>query len=921
LYRIRAMEIKIALYKLLALAAVLEIVYLVLVNLILNLTLTQTLINQFQPEKFVVSWKTAWSWLPFTIHAQDIYANGQSNTQQWQLEVQAASASISLLPLLFRSVRISKVQVQNVHFYQRPRPRQHENYAQLRRYFPPIRDRELELTAPSSLPRKKGKNWDITIKDIQAKGNHRVWIYQIQSMFSGDLHADIKFQAPRGPFSLQNGDVDISLQSLILNNNQEISKQGFIRGNLAFSPFVPAENKGINTLAFLTMDAELSAAVENLQFLDFYLNNLYGMNVDGAGKLSGIIHFQEGLLLPETRLSISAHRLLLEQLAYQAEGNGKISIQVNPSTPDELNLDIGFENIMVTHEDDNIPHFTGKGVNINTTGTAKLIPLQKSDFSNAHIAITLHDSLVPDLSIYQRYIPAEKSINLHGGRGALQGHIEITANSINAGFNLKSSDADLAFNDLRFNTNLELGINAVIPSLATAELNVSGSFLRLYDAHLAHAEKGRTENFQTALNITEGLLSLPLAKIIKGKNDIKSLTEALQESDFKQLMQTADVQLKVNGSVSDLTWLNLLIKNDYSLSINGSGKIDATIRIKSGLPVQGSILDVSSPQLQIAFLDYVTMGKGMVSLQVKKGGENRHLDLGLEIHNALLKRVGEDHSYIKDVELTAQARGSNLTINGSEKNVDIDDLHLHIISAKVTDMSLYDQYLPDKLPLRLAGGEALLRADIYLQPEDANGFVKLDSEALQIAFDEQNITADLTLDINIAGGRPQEMLFDISGSHLLLDNVKVAGQDKQFTKDSWYAKLILHKGQVKWIKPVQVQAKIDLEIKDSRPVVTIFSNTKDSPAWLEKLLTIENIKGNAEITLKKRQLMIPHAFASSDKIDIGAKGMITDQGTNGLFYLRYRKLDAILKIENDQHRLGILRAKKRFAEYTPDISE
>ena len=916
------MEIKYTLYKILAIAAIVEIVYLILVNLVLNLALTQTLINQHKPEKFAVYWKKAWSWFPFTVYARDISANGQSNSQQWQVEISAASASIAILPLLFRSVRINDLNVRDVQYHQRPRPRKDKDYTNIRQFFPPIRGRELEHTVPTALPRNKKNNWSITINDIHAAGEHRLWLYQIQGIFSGDLRADVKFQAPRGPFSLHNGEVDIALQSLVLNNNQEVTKHGFVRGSLSLSPFVPKENKGFKALAFLTMDVELGAGVESLQFLDFYLYNLYGMNVDGAGKLTGNLHFQEGLLMPETNLNISARELSLRQLAYQAEGDGKISIQVKPDTPKKLNLDIHFENIVATHEDDKIPHFTGKGVEITTIGSTKLIPLQKSEFGNGSAAITLHDARVPDLSVYQRYIPAEKSIVLHGGQGELQGHVEVTPNSLNARFNLVSNNADLAYKNYRFNTNLDLGINAVIPSLEEAELDISGSFLRLRDSHLAHAKQGHSEDWQTSLNIDEGLMALPLAEIVDGNIDIKSLTEALKKSDVKKLLRSADAQFKVNGSVSDLAWLNLLIKNDYSLSINGPGKVSATINIKSGLPVQGSMLDVSSQQLEIEFLDYVTMGDGMVSLQVKKGGENPHLDLELEIHDALLKRVGEEQSFIKDVELTLQAHGSDLTVDGSEKNVDnIDNLHLQISSAKVTDMSVYDQYLPDKLPLRLSGGEALLHADVYLQPESADGFIKLESEALQIDFNEQDISADLTLDINIAGGRPQEMLFDISDSRLLLDNVKVVGQDKHFTEDNWYALLTLHEGSAKWKKPVQVQAKIGLEIKDSRPVVAIFANEKNSPAWLEKILTIENIKGNAEMTLENRQLIIPHAFANSDKIDIGAKGAMNDLGTNGLFYLRYKKLNATLKIENDKHRLGLLRAKKRFDEYVPDMPQ
>jgi len=51
-------------YRIIATAAIVELAYLVLMNLALNLPYTQTLINQHKPEKFTVQWEKAWSWHP-----------------------------------------------------------------------------------------------------------------------------------------------------------------------------------------------------------------------------------------------------------------------------------------------------------------------------------------------------------------------------------------------------------------------------------------------------------------------------------------------------------------------------------------------------------------------------------------------------------------------------------------------------------------------------------------------------------------------------------------------------------------------------------------------------------------------------------------------------------------------------------------
>ena len=63
-----------------------EIVYLLLFNTLLQLPLTQAVVNLIRPEKFEVSWESAWTWYPFRVHARGISANGQSRNQQWQLD-------------------------------------------------------------------------------------------------------------------------------------------------------------------------------------------------------------------------------------------------------------------------------------------------------------------------------------------------------------------------------------------------------------------------------------------------------------------------------------------------------------------------------------------------------------------------------------------------------------------------------------------------------------------------------------------------------------------------------------------------------------------------------------------------------------------------------------------------------------------
>ena len=157
--------------------------------------------------------------------------------------------------LLKIAVNVRDIEVKDVVYHQRPRPKPDKDYADIRQFFPVIKDRQPEETYNSAakVPNPKGKRWKIDIYDAHAKGNHRVWNYQMQVVLTGDVSADVAAQTRRGPFALPEGKFDVALKSLLVNGNPAITKQGHLKGTVAFSPFVTLQNRGIKSLAFLTL--------------------------------------------------------------------------------------------------------------------------------------------------------------------------------------------------------------------------------------------------------------------------------------------------------------------------------------------------------------------------------------------------------------------------------------------------------------------------------------------------------------------------------------------------------------------------------------------------------------------------------------------------------------------------------------------
>ena len=69
--------------------------------------------------------------------------------------------------------------------------------------------------------------------------------------------------------------------------------------------------------------------------------------------------------------------------------------------------------------------------------------------------------------------------------------------------------------------------------------------------------------------------------------------------------------------------------------------------------------------------------------------------------------------------------------------------------------------------------------------------------------------------------------------------------------------------------------------------------------------------------VQQQQMVFPHAFAGSDRIDIGAKGIITEQSRDGVIFARFRKLKGLLKIRDGKRNFDVIQAQKKFDEYSP----
>ena len=893
-----------------------ELLYLLLVNTALNLQLTKNIINKLKPAAFQITWTKAWTPYPFKIYIEEGSAWGISSSQKWKVAVKKATAKIDLLPFLYHQVRVYDIDVENIDYSQqsvksKSEKTNHEPYvASLTDSR--MKQRTSYTTANKKTKQKKEeKSWNIALDNITAQGEHSFWIYQAKGVFSGGIHiGSLNIKTNGGLFSVNNGRINILMNTLQIGKKKDVLTLSKLKGRIDLSPIVFSENTGTHMLSFLTVNSTISSQVGHLEMMNVFLKRLNATSVEGKGRMEGHIVFDKGLLRPETNITIFANPLALSVEAYSVKGEGEIGIIISKEEPSRTDAYVHFDKMKTTilEKGKETVLFRGKALVLEAKGSPRLVPTPPKKEILTSLALDIPAVTVENIALMQRYVPEKWAFTLKKGVGELYVKARVDKRNALLDAQLLANSAKVGLSKHIFQTDLDLKVklNTRTEQIAAGQkltTDISGSHISLQHSVMENS-KQKSDKWDTFLSIDKGVLTMPLP----GETN----TTVIKPPDIKKIFGAADALMKVSGNISRFDWLNMILTNSLNLNISGKGEIVADLKLKKGQLLKGSSIHIVPHALQVGLLDYSFSGNGQMHFNVTEGGNAPSMVFNITLHDAKMKRRSERETMIEHVEAILNGNISDLDLEKKQKEI---ALHLKIPSAKVKNIAIYNGYIPKNSPFKLTGGTANLTADINLKSNDARGYVQLSTHGLAMNIDKQNISARLRMDLRISGGVPRNMLFNISGSTITIDQARVQGSTINYRQSGWYAKIGLKKANVVWRKPMRLHSKIALQIKDSRPIVAMLDNQKEKHNWLSKLMTIQDIKGNATVNMANNVISVPYAFVKSDKIDIGAKGLISSVLREGMFYLRYKKLKILLKLRNGKKNIDIFHVKKTFDSY------
>lgn len=881
--------------------------YLALINAALNLPATQALINRSQEGKLAIHWDRAWSLLPFRITIEGLRVTGQSWSQQFDVSAPRVSGGIDVPALFSRTLRFNDVETGNLVVRFRPRLRPDKDDKNVRPFYPEIPGMDPTLAA-DPVP-KQQPGW-LTVFDVASiGGSNDLWFGPNRMTLVGEASALIVRQNKHGPLTISGGKLDLAVPSFSVAG-KEVSQGGSLAGSFSIASFLPQENRGVKVLPFLSLDAEIDLPIDGIDFLNFFLNSAADLTVGGNGRLVGHVAYAKGALTPGANITIEAEQLRVDLPPYSVSGIGTVQATVGATTSDTLNASFAFSTISAVHEPSRAAMFKGEDIGIEVQRSTIILPDLMVEKVPRRVEIELPRVSVPDISAYQRYLPDEWNAELVAGTGSLDGAASMSAGALDFDLTLHADDAAVKLAENVFQSAFTLAIKAKgTADATTARVDVSGTFVELDDSRVLNKKGDASKPWQTRFAVTAGEADFILPEEQDQKTGVIGFWSLFQNKELKSML--SDVSGHVDGSlnVSDLDWLTYLFRKPFSLAIADAAEVKADLTVKSGRIAADSSLTMAPRQFTLGILDYIVEGSGGFDLRVARSDAKPDLRLLASLTGASLRLEDEKVAVVEDVtiDVNALAEGVSPKEGGATRTVE-----MNIPTATISDMTAYNTYLPKNAPFKILGGTAKLSAKLVMQEDSATGFMKMTTSRIDADMDGDRISGVIILDIPIVGGSSKAKRFDIAGSTLSIEDVRVTGNH---ATAGWGGRVDVGKGSVVWKRPMTLNLSAAFRMTDASPILAVFDQNRKENKWLDRLLDLKNINGKITIETEPDSMTIPYAFLTSDTFDVGAKGIFGASGRQGVFYAKTGKLAGILAIDNKNKKFSVIEATRKFEAY------
>ena len=617
---------------------------------------------------------------------------------------------------------------------------------------------------------------------------------------------------------------------------------------------------------------QLSASLHRLDFFDTFLHQLpdqRGMQITGQGRIWADLIVSQGEIAQGSQAAINADDLGIRLMDLHVQGKGALVAQhLVLDEQSRLYLQADFTEAKLTQGPAAWPLLASAALSLTLQAPLNGMEVESEQ---ARMSLQWTRARTADLSLLHQYLPEDFPLQVLSGSATSEAHFEFDSRKASGWFATRGEAITTRFFDQVSQGELALDIKLHHLAFDGESIDLSGSSLTLD----AVGQQGG-DTLHTALLFD------------------KVLVRNWLDAD-KQPNPDLQADLIVRGEIGQLGFLDNYMPREQAISIRGNGTLLADLKLRQQQWAPTSHLAVHAEQLSVDFLKYQAAGSGTLDLVSQGNTEAPGVLLTVHLPSFSMGRLGEASAYIKGQGFLLESSLPELNTPPEEALFQT-STKITVHHAEVSDLRVYNAYLPVDAGIELTSGQAWMEAHFILDGDQASGRILLESLDAAIQIDEQLLTGRLSLTAVLNEGDVRTMRFDASGTQVRLDQVTHRDAHALYSED-WWAELYLHNNTLHWTQPLTLTSELSLYMRDTGLLAQLFIHQARGHQWLGRMFNVARVAGGAHIVLTEKALRF-QADLHAGSIELDADLLFAQEQLNGELFVRRRPFSVAITLKD-----------------------
>jgi len=379
------------------------------------------------------------------------------------------------------------------------------------------------------------------------------------------------------------------------------------------------------------------------------------------------------------------------------------------------------------------------------------------------------------------------------------------------------------------------------------------------------------------------------------KVDLRMAENIPRQNKGRKLLKFISGRAEVSGDADSIGFISVLLGDKFNLSVSGGGRLYLLAIIESGELMDGSRINFNSKRLGTEFTNFEARGIGEIVGAVDKTQENP-VSFRIRIQDFTLNRRKVPNPYMEGADLSIELTAQQFFLN---KQMEQAQLFVHFPDSIVRDLTDYNRFIPKSANVKILDGKGKLRGTMTLLDDTGHANMELEGSGVELDISGTRVRTDLKFVSNLADGIYGKKSYDLRGTYFRMENTHLV-KDTETTKDGWWGEIRVKKGDLIWNEPMDIDAQMQIKMRDTEPLITLLRDTKKKKTLLDKILTIQNVEGTLDIQTNESDIILDQLVINGKGLEIISKLNLVEKSINGVLYVKLLGIGTNFEIKDNK---------------------